>query len=120
MQRLFFLFMTFAISHQILAQRASQDYSTEYNRAIENGRIQLAIEVSALWEAEFPSSVEPFYRSAKALAKKGRRNDAIFSLKQALELDSTHVPSLLSLAELTKESNISSALKLYDKLIIHP
>ncbi|MEM9051032.1 MAG: tetratricopeptide repeat protein [Bacteroidota bacterium] len=118
MQRPLLFTFFFLFSFHIYAQKTSNDYYSEYNKAVESGQIRLAIDISEQWKKEFHTIPEPFYRSGKALSKKGRRTEAIISLKEALQRDSTHVPSLLFLAELIKQSDNKQALKIYDDLVI--
>ena len=84
---------------------------------MENGQIKTAIIIGEKWTLNESENIDAYYLTAKALVKKGRKKEAIENLNRALEIDSTHVPSLLASAELLKASN-GNALKVYEELII--
>jgi tetratricopeptide (TPR) repeat protein len=103
---------------QASAQNTSNEFYARYTAAIESGQIQSAISIAEEWKDQYKSEINPFYFSAKALAKKGRRKDALQNLNKALAIDSTHIPSLIAIAELSKKSSNNSALGIYEKLIV--
>lgn len=99
------------------AQNTSGDYYSRYSAAIESGQFQSAISIGKEWKQEMETDVNAYYFYAKALAKKGRRKEAFDNLKQALVIDSTHVPALITYAELSKQHSNADALATYEKLI---
>ncbi|MFT5596480.1 MAG: tetratricopeptide (TPR) repeat protein [Flammeovirgaceae bacterium] len=103
---------------QASAQNTSSDFYSRYVAAMESGQIQTAISIAQEWKEQDKSDINPFYFSAKALAKKGRKKEAFENLEQALGIDSTHIPSLIAIAELSKKSSNTDALVIYEKLIV--
>jgi tetratricopeptide (TPR) repeat protein len=111
------LFTFLFIVTSLVAQDGDSDFYSQYISAMQNGQIQTAIVIGEKWKLNDSENIDAYYLTAKALVKKGRKNEAIQNLNQALEIDSAHVPSLLASAELLKASN-DNALELYEKLII--
>jgi len=100
----------------LCAQKSQNEYYFDYVKAIEGGQFEKAIQIGEQWKSDFPNDVDPYYRSAKALSKRGRKVAAIDALHEALSKDSTHIPSLLYLAELSKPTDNMVALDIYDRL----
>ncbi|MGB6035635.1 MAG: hypothetical protein WBG42_05160 [Cryomorphaceae bacterium] len=111
------LFSCLFIFTSLLAQNNDEDFYRQFSSAMENGQIQKAIAIGEKWKLNESENINAYYLSAKALMKKGRKKEAVKNLNKALEIDSTHVPSLLASAELLKASD-SDALAIYEELII--
>ncbi len=116
MKKTLTLFSFLLIVISLLAQDNDSDFYRQFSSAMENGQIQTAIVIGEKWKLNESENINAYYLTAKALVKKGRKKDAIKNLNKALEIDSTHVPSLLASAELLKASN-GDALELYEQLI---
>lgn len=117
MKQLFTLFSFFFLVTSLLAQQEDSDFYRQFSTAMENGQIQTAIVIGEKWKLNESRNINAYYLTAKALIKKGRTKEAIDNLNSALQIDSTHVASLLASAELLTASN-SDALDLYEQLII--
>ncbi|MCZ4409974.1 tetratricopeptide repeat protein [Cryomorphaceae bacterium 1068] len=117
MKKLFTLLLFSFLLTSLLAQQEDSDFYSQFSTAMENGQIQTAINIGEKWKLNNNGNINAYYLTAKALIKKGRKKEAIENLNKALQIDSTHVPSLLASAELLKASN-SDALELYEQLII--
>ena len=101
----------------VLTQIASGQFKELFSEAMEVADYQRAIEITERWKQEDSTNTEVYYYSAKALSIKGQRKEARVDLEMALTLDSLHIPSLLSLAQLRKSSNLD-VLPIYEKLIL--
>lgn len=116
MRFLFHLVGGMAVSLHLSAQTSSE-YKSLYSRASESGQYDKALEISEKWKSEDNGSAEPFYYSALANLKKGRKPAARQDLSRALEIDSLHAPSLLALAQIRRGSG-KDALPVYEQLIL--
>ncbi|HKL39122.1 MAG TPA: tetratricopeptide repeat protein, partial [Cryomorphaceae bacterium] len=110
----YFVFLSF---FHLTGQSTSSEFYDRYSAAIESGQYQSGIAIAQEWKDQFQSEVKAYYYAAVACAKTGRKTQAIQNLEKALLIDSTHVPSLISLAELSKRSSGRKSLLLYEKLL---
>jgi tetratricopeptide (TPR) repeat protein len=97
----------------LCAQTLTSDFADRYAVAIEAGQIQHAIQIAEEWTKNENREATPYFLLAEALIRKGRKYEATKNLKMALTIDSLHIPSLLTYAEISK----SESLTYYEKLI---